>query len=254
MPRPSRPPLTTTVAETTWITPHMVRIVVTGPDLDGFTVGEFTDHYVKCRFGETNRTYTVRGWDPEHLRLTLDFVVHGDEGLAGPWAATAQPGDTLLLNGPGGGYTPSESAAWHLLAGDESVIPAISVALARIPAGVPVFTVIEVDGPEYEMALETPGDLNLAWVHRTDAVGTDPNLQVDVIRELELPAGTGHAFVHGEAESVLRIRHHLLHDRGMARDQMSATGYWKFRRTDEQWRDEKRDWIAAAEADADAAA
>jgi NADPH-dependent ferric siderophore reductase len=253
MPRPSRPAIVTTVTETRWITPHMVRIVVTGPGLEGFSVGEFTDHYVKCRFGDTTRTYTVRAWDPEQLQLTLDFVVHGDEGLAGPWAASAQPGDTLLLNGPGGGYTPSSEASWHLMAGDESVIPAISLALARIPSGTPVFVVLEVDGPDYELALETAGELQLAWVHRSDTVGADPNLQVDAIRRLQLPDGEGQAFIHGEAESVLRIRHHLLHDRGMRREQMSATGYWKFRRTDEQWRSEKRDWIAAAEADAEAA-
>ena len=81
----------------------MVRIVVEGPDLEDFPVGEYTDHYVKCRFGEKTRTYTVRAYDAARRRLTLDFVVHGDEGLAGPWAAAAMPGDTLLLSGPGGG-------------------------------------------------------------------------------------------------------------------------------------------------------
>lgn len=29
------------------------------------------------------------------LELTLDFAVHGDAGVAGPWAATARPGDEL---------------------------------------------------------------------------------------------------------------------------------------------------------------
>ncbi len=252
MPRPNRPPRTTTVIATDWITPHMVRLVVSGPELEGFSVGEFTDHYVKCRFGETTRTYTVRDWDPELLQLTLDFVVHGDEGLAGPWAAHAAPGDTLLLNGPGGGYSPSPTAAWHLLSGDESALPAIAVALQRIPAGVPVFVVAEVDGPADQLPLATPGELKLQWIHRRGAIGEDPDLQLNLIRQLELPDGVGHAFIHGEAESVLRIRRHLLQDRGMARDQMSATGYWKYRRNDEQWRAEKRDWIEAAEADAEA--
>jgi NADPH-dependent ferric siderophore reductase len=89
--RQPRVPRTTTVVQATRLTPHMVRIVVEGAELEGFLVGEFTDHYVKCRFGETTRTYTVRDWDPSLLRLTLDFVVHGDEGIAGPWAATAEP-------------------------------------------------------------------------------------------------------------------------------------------------------------------
>ena len=69
--------------------------------------------------------------------LTLDFVVHGDDGIAGPWAAQAKPGDTLELAGPGGAYAPSPDADWHLLAGDDAVLPAIAVSLARIPPGCP---------------------------------------------------------------------------------------------------------------------
>jgi NADPH-dependent ferric siderophore reductase len=83
-PRPNRRLRNATVVETAWLTPHTVRIIVEGPELDGFVVGEFTDHYVKCRFGESTRTYTVRDWDADRLRLTLDFVVHGDEGPRDP--------------------------------------------------------------------------------------------------------------------------------------------------------------------------
>ncbi|HTX46829.1 MAG TPA: siderophore-interacting protein [Solirubrobacteraceae bacterium] len=249
MPRPNRPSRLTTVAETIQLTPHMIRIVVEGPSLEGFAVGEFTDHYVKCRFGEGTRSYTVRDWDAERLRLTLDFVVHGDEGIAGPWAAAARPGDTLELTGPGGGYSPSADADWHLLAGDEAVIPAIAVSLERISPGVPVFVIVEVGGPEDEQPLTSSGDLNLQWLHRTGGPGEDPDLQLQAVRALELPEGRGQAFVHGEAEAVLRVRRHLLQERGIDRDDVSATGYWKLRCTDEQWRAEKRAWIAQADAD-----
>src|SRR5271154_6001419 len=141
--RPNRPARTTTVVETRRLTPGMVRIVVEGPDLRHFPVGEHTDHYVKCRFGEKTRTYTVRAYDAASARLTLDFVVHGDDGLAGPWAGAATPGDTLLLSGPGGGYAPSPDAAWHLMVGDEAVIPAVAVSLQRVRAGVPVHVILE---------------------------------------------------------------------------------------------------------------
>jgi len=249
MPRPDRPPRTTTVVEKTQLTPGMVRIVVEGPDLEGFAVGEYTDHYVKCRFGERTRSYTVRDWDPEQLRLTLDFVVHGDLGVAGPWAAGAQPGDELQLVGPGGGYTPSPEADWHLLVGDEATIAAVAVSLGRIAPRVPAFVILEVAGPEHEQPLISPGDLRLRWLHQTGGPGEDPDLALQAVRALTLPEGRGHAFVHGEAEAVMRIRRHLLQERGMTKEELSATGYWKLQRTDEQWRAEKREWLAQADAD-----
>lgn len=246
---PERRFLSTTVAETSWLTPSMVRVVVGGDDLNEFGVGEFTDHYVKCRFGDKTRSYTVRAWDPEQRLLTLDFVVHGDRGIAGPWAAKAKPGDTLELAGPGGAYAPSPEADWHLMVGDDAVIPAIAASLARVPAGVPVIAVVEVDGPEHQQPLSSPGDLEVVWLHRAGGAGDDPSLQLDAVRALSLPSGSGHAFVHGEATAVRLIRRHLVLERGLPLESLSATGYWKLRRTDEEWRSEKRDWIAQAEAD-----
>ena len=156
---PERRSLATTVTEVAWLTPSMVRVIVSGPDLEGFGAGEFTDHYVKCRFGEKTRSYTVREWDPERLLLTLDFVVHGDAGIAGPWAAQAKPGDHLEITGPGGSYAPSPEADWHLMVGDDAALPAIAASLPRVAPGVPAFAVIEVDGPEHQQPLESPGDL-----------------------------------------------------------------------------------------------
>jgi NADPH-dependent ferric siderophore reductase len=227
----------------------MVRLVVGGPDLEGFAIGTFTDHYVKCRFGDRMRSYTVRAWDPERRLLTLDFVVHGDRGIAGPWAAQAQPGDTLQIMGPGGAYAPDPEADWHLMVGDDAVLPAIAVSLSRVPAGVPVFAVIEVDGPEHRQPLSSPGDLDVVWVHRRVDAGQDSSLLLEAVRALSLPAARGQAFVHGEATTVRVVRRHLVLDRGLPTSALSATGYWKLRRTDEEWRAEKREWMAQADAD-----
>ena len=135
--------LTGIVTRTEWVTPHLVRVVLGGPGLAGFGAGEFTDHYVKLLLpdpatGATiRRTYTVRRWDAAAGELWIDFVHHGDEGLAGPWAAAAQPGDEIAFNGPGGEYTPDPTADWHLFVGDASALPAISASLERVPYGVP---------------------------------------------------------------------------------------------------------------------
>jgi len=241
--------LSTVVQEVTWLTPSMVRIIVGGSDLEGFGAGQFTDHYVKCRFGDRTRSYTVRHWDPESLRLTLDFVVHGDAGFAGPWAARAKPGDCLEMTGPGGAYAPDPAADWHLMVGDDAALPAIAASLGRVPAGVPVFTVVEVDGLEHQQQLDSPGDLRLTWVHRERGPGEDPALQLQAVQALALPEARGHAFVHGEATAVRLVRRHLLVERGLPVESLSASGYWKLRRTDEEWRAEKRDWLSSAEAD-----
>jgi NADPH-dependent ferric siderophore reductase len=196
------------------------------------------------------RTYTVREWDPERGRLTIDFVVHGDEGVAGPWAAGAKPGDVLQLMGPGGGYTPSPDAAWHLMVGDLAAVPAIAASLRRVPAGAPVHVIIAVPGPEDEIALETPGELRLTWLHGD---GTGDGLAV-AVRDLDFPAGDVHAFVHGEAAVTREIRRHLVLDRGVPRESMSASGYWKAGRDDEAWRAEKADFNRAADAELEAEA
>jgi NADPH-dependent ferric siderophore reductase len=268
-PRRTRRVLQTRVEAVRRLTPHLIRVVVGGEDLDGFVVGEFTDHYVKLQIPPPGapytapfdaedlrarlpreqwprtRTFTVRHWDGERSLLTLDFVDHGDSGVAGPWAAAARPGDRLQLMGPGGAYTPDPAADWHLMVGDESVLPAIAASLVRVPAGVPVHVVVEVGGPEDEIALETPGDLRLTWLHRNGA----GDRLLDAVRALAFPDGSVHAFVHGEASAVRAVRRHLVVERGVPREALSVSGYWKRGRTDEGWREDKAEWKRLVAAD-----
>lgn len=269
-PRPARPPIRTEVLEVSRLTPHMIRVVVGGDELHGFPVGEFTDHYVKLQFPPPGapytapfdveqiratlprdqwprtRSYTVRDWDADRARLTLDFVYHGDVGVAGPWAAAAQPGDVLQLLGPGGGYAPDPHAAWYLLVGDASVVPAVGASLSRIPAGRPVHVVLEVHDVSEEQALPTAGDANVVWVHGTTGGG---DRLLDAVRALDFPEGPVDVFLHGEAGSVRAIRRHLLVDREVPREALSVSGYWKRSLTDEGWRADKAAWKQAVEAD-----
>src|SRR3954470_5558608 len=107
-----------------WLTPGLVRVVLGGPGLAGLAMPDATDTYVNVAirppgapYAEVfepaevrdsypqevwpvRRRYTVRAWDQSTGRLTLDFVVHGDAGTAGPWAAGVAPGDVLVFEGP----------------------------------------------------------------------------------------------------------------------------------------------------------
>ncbi|MFG2001888.1 siderophore-interacting protein [Spirillospora sp. NPDC048911] len=246
------------------LTPHMIRVVIGGDALAGFAAGEFTDHYVKLLFAPpgadypepfdiqairaelpreqwpVTRTYTVRAWDPEAVELTLDFVYHGDEGLAGPWAANAEPGDEIRFLGPGGGYAPSRDAGWHLLVGDESALPAIGASLESLPEGAVARVFIEVEGPEEEQKLDAPASAEIVWLHRDG--GRVGDALVRAVRELGFPEGGVHAFVHGEAGFVKELRRYLRVDRRIPLDQLSISGYWRLGRDDEAWRSSKAEW------------
>ncbi|WP_420081308.1 siderophore-interacting protein [Streptomyces sp. JL4002] len=262
---------TAVVVRTERLSPHMVRLVLGGEELADFGAGAYTDHYVKLLFAPAGvnypapwdleriradfpraqwprqRAYTVRHWDPVRLELTLDFVVHGDEGLAGPWAARVQPGEEVRFLGPGGAYAPDPTADWHLLVGDESALPAIAAAMERMPAGAEVHAFIEIEGPADELKVATPDGITPVWLHRGDRpVG---RMLVEAVQALEFPSGDVHAFVHGEAGFVKDLRRHLRLERGVARERLSISGYWRLGETDEGWRAIKRDWNATVEAE-----
>ncbi|MFI0369868.1 siderophore-interacting protein [Actinomadura sp. 1N219] len=253
-----------TVLRTERLTPHMIRVVIGGEDLAGFGAGECTDHYVKLQFKQpgvtypepldmervraempreqwpSTRTYTVRAWDPEAVELTIDFVHHGDKGLAGPWAARVRPGEEIYFMGPGGGYAPRPDAGWHLLVGDESALPAIAASLERIPPGAPVRVFVEVAGPEEEQDLPTPGDADVVWLHRNG--GQVGDLLVEAVQKLEFPSEDVHAFVHGEANFIKTLRRHLRVERGLPMERLSISGYWRRGRDEDGWQSSKREW------------
>lgn len=267
--RKPRKPHTAQVVRTERLTPHMQRVVIGGEELAGLPADTCTDHYVKLLFpagGATypepfdierireefprdqwpvTRTYTVRHWDAELRELTLDFVIHGDEGLAGPWAQRVQPGETVRFMGPGGAYAPDPAADWHLLAGDESALPAIARSLEALPDGARAFAFIEVDGPEEEQKIDS--DVDVVWLHRGDRpVG---QALVEALRGLDFPEGRVHAFVHGEAACVKELRGLLRVEREIPREDLSISGYWRLGHNEDGWQASKREWNARIEAE-----
>lgn len=256
---------TLTVTGTSWVTPVIKRIHLRTDDLSAFAGSVFTDRYVKLAFPKPGVTYPEpldlralrdSGFSPEDLpeirtytalfpdvetgTLAIDFVIHGDEGVAGPWAARAEVGDTLVLNGPGGAYRPKPDADWHLLAGDESALPAITAALDDLDESAVVRVVLQVLEPGHEPELSLPRDGQVTYVYRRG--GTDGGALLPAIRRLEWPSGRVHAFVHGEAQGVMHeVRPFLFRELGLPRADVSISGYWREGRTEagfRQWKSE----------------
>lgn len=259
-----------TVIATAWLTPSMVRVILGGPGLDAFAPVACTDAYINAAFAPPaapyaapfdldriraeqpaelqpiRRRYTVRRWDADERLLTLDIVVHGAVGVGGAWAARAEPGDALVLTGPNGSYQPDPAADHHLLVGDESALPAIAASLEAMPAGADAHVRLLVDGPRYEVELDTPARLDLTWLHRNGDEDADAQRLLTAVRELdpELWQQRVQAFVHGEAGEVREVRRLLLGERLVARADLSCSPYWRRHHTDEAWRRVKADWNA----------
>jgi NADPH-dependent ferric siderophore reductase len=281
-----RPVHTFEVLRTEQLTPHIVRVVLGGGGFDTFRPNEFTDAYVKMVFVRpdvdvsvlpqpltldsfnelpaeqrpTVRTYTVRSADPDKRELTIDFVVHGDHGVAGPWAKSARPGQPAYLMGPSGAYAPDPAADWHLMAGDEAAIPAISVALEALPDNAIGKVFIEVAGPDDEIPLKAPAGVGVNWIYRggradlvpEEAAGDHAPL-ITAVKEANWLPGQVQVFIHGEAQTVMHnLRPYIRKERGVdAKWASSISGYWRRGRTEETFRQWKRE-LAEAEQGANA--
>ncbi len=277
-----RPIHTFEVIRTEQVAPHTVRVVLGGSGFDTFTPGEFTDSYVKVvvvpetvdvealprpltidSFSDleashqpTVRTYTVRHADADKRELSIDFVVHGVHGVAAPWAENVKPGDPAYLMGPNGAYSPDPDADWHLFAGDEAAIPAISVALESLPADAVGQVFIEVAGPEHEVAVTAPDGVTVTWVYRGGRADTVPENQagdnaplIAAVKSAQWLPGQVQVFIHGEAQAVmLNLRPYIRKERGVdAKWASSISGYWRRGRTEETFRQWKRE-LAESEA------
>jgi len=268
------------------LTPHLIRVVLGGKGFDTFTPNDFTDAYVKVVFVRDGvdvgtlpqpltldsfkalpveeqpdvRTYTVRRVDPERREIWIDFVVHGEHGVAGPWATAATPGQPAYLMGPSGAYAPDPAADWHLFAGDEAAVPAIAAALEALPDNGIGKVFIEVAGPEDEIALSAPPGVEVAWIYRggradlvpEDKAGDHAPL-IAAVKETAWLPGQVQVFIHGEAQTVMHnLRPYIRKERGVdAKWASSISGYWRRGRTEETFRQWKRE-LAEAEADATA--
>lgn len=262
--RTSRPQINLTVLRREQLSAHMVRIVAGGPGFADYSNNAFVDRYVKIAFPQPGvdypepldlwairetmpraqwpftRTYTVRWVDEAAQELAIDFVVHGDEGLAGPWADQAQPGDSLVFTGPGGAYNPDPDADWHLFAGDEAALPAIAAAIESLPAEARGLAFLEVDGEADFLDIAAPAGVELRWVLRQGDPAGSGELLVNAVRDAEWLEGRVHVFAHGERGYMKGLRDVLFKQRGLERSRVSLSGYWAKGRVEDDFQAEKK--------------
>lgn len=262
--RKSRPQINLTVIRREQLSAHMVRIVAGGDGFADYVNNGFVDRYVKIAFPQPGveypepldlwavretmpreqwphtRTYTVRWVDEAARELAIDFVIHGDEGLAGPWAASARPGDSIIFTGPGGGYNPDPAADWHLLAGDEAALPAVAAVIESLPSDARGLAFLEVESDADIQAIAAPAALQLVWLPREGVPAGGSELLVNAVRNAQWPDGRVDVFAHGERGYMKGLREVLFRERGLERSQVSLSGYWAKGRVEDDFQAEKK--------------
>lgn len=251
--RPPKPLTRLTVVARQDLHPEMVRLWFSH---EGFEPIPASDAYVKLLFDQdgpltaapvegerpTTRTYTVRALDPAHQTIALDFVVHGEQGLAGPWAARALPGEQVFARGPGGAWAPRPEADFHLFVGDESAAPAIAAGLERLGDDARGLVIIETH--RHRLELPDRAGVEVRWLVRGDDDYREDRLAEAVAALPWDELGDVSVFAHGERGAMKALRR-VLAPRELPRDRVSLSGYWASGRAEDQFQAEKRTAVGA---------
>jgi NADPH-dependent ferric siderophore reductase len=210
------------------LTPQMLRITLTSPELHDFLSAGVDDH-IKLFFdtpeGPAMRDFTPRAYDNAACTLTLDFALH-DHGPAANWARGAQVGSVLNIGGPRGSMVVPDDFDWYLLIADATGLPSIGRRLEALRPGVPVTTVVLVEDAAEVQQIATATDWTAHWLTRQDGEGDDATRLLSALRGITWPQGEGYVWIAAEAAVAKALRSHVVDERGHNPQWMRAAGYW----------------------------
>ena len=169
------------------------------------------------------RTYTVRAWDAEQHRLSVDVVLHAG-GLAAEWARHASAGAVVAVNSPTGMYDPPADLEWQVLVTDLTGLPAATRILQQTDPRVRSRLVVETPSTAQRFAEEIPAAVDVQWV--TGGNGVAPSRIEQLVRGLEWPAGVGYLWVVGESRVLRAVRKHVRHELGRPASTYKIVAYW----------------------------
>jgi NADPH-dependent ferric siderophore reductase len=206
------------------ISDHLVRLVLGGRGLAGFTSTGVPDEWVGLVVpGQfQSRYYTVRSWAGDEL--VLDVVVH-EVGLVTEWASRNCVGEAVVVSAPAGSFDPGPDARWLWLVGDLTALPAMArIAETVAPGSLDLRIWAEVpDEPGLTDYLPVDAD-RVTWL-RPPAVET--SALAETVTGLDWPAEPGYFWMAGESAQMRRIRTHLKRDRGLPNSAYDVMGYWR---------------------------
>ncbi|HYG93008.1 MAG TPA: siderophore-interacting protein [Nocardioides sp.] len=205
------------------LSPHLVRLTLGGPGLVGFASTGIPDEWlglvVPGQF--QSRYYTVRSW--AEGQLVVDVVVH-DVGLVTEWASGDCVGDTVTISEPKGSFAMPSDAAWLLLVGDLTAMPAMARIAGTHAGRVPTRIWAETpDGP-HALGGYLPDGPDVTWL---EPPADGQSRLAEVVEALEWPVGDGYFWMAGESAQMRAIRKLLMRERRLPSNRYDVMGYWR---------------------------
>lgn len=238
-----RVPKILTVVAAWSLTPHMIRVTLTAPEIKDMSpdcagancklflpdVGQpIADFTAQLAGGPrpTVRTYTVRAIRPDNCEMDIDFVDHGDGGPASAWARRAKEGDFLGFAGPGPVKVQSFYADRYLVVADMSALPVAAATLEAMPKDAKGTAIFEIMSPEDKQDFAMPAGIEPHWIVNADPHQSSPEIP-DMIAAMDWPNGVVQTCIAGESGMIKTLRQDLLVTKGLPKKDCYISGYWK---------------------------
>lgn len=243
--------LALTLKEKQFITPHFIRIILTGENIETFkntTIGDNNKIFIppagvnEIHFPEYDseankwiypaeevapsiRTYTHRGIDLNKKELIIDFANHGETGPASAWALNSKVGDVLGVAMRNERSELYPEVDFYLLVGDATAIPVLGAILETLPETAKGIAIIEVHGEEDKQDLFTKAAIDFQWIYNPEP--ENGSKITDFVKKIELPENSKFAYVATEFASVKEIRNYLRKEKSWTKEELYAYSYWK---------------------------
>ena len=168
--------------------------------------------------------YTIRNFTEDEIKMW--FVLHSHSGNLGNWAEKAKTGDQAVLWGPRSMFSPSKRFDHLILLADETGIPAMKTISENNKNFNKCTTFYEVIDKSFQIPTSKKNKILENWIHREDDEPGEGDKLLESLRAFVLPEDNFYIFGAGEARQMMKIRK-LFKEKGVSKDQMHITGYWK---------------------------
>lgn len=228
-----------------FITPHMVRVTLTGALIAEFS-SDTASGYCKLLVPETGqsfedfeafvnagdfkkelRTYTLRYVRPADRELDIDIVTHGDLGRVGTWAQRTQPGDVIVMSRPGAlKFDLDHTVKRVLAAADMTSFPALAAKLEALSHSVEIEAYVETLSDEDRQPVDLPDGTSINWIVKSDPSAPSTAL-IAAMKSAAKPDANTAVFAAGEFALAGEMRQYFAKDLKHDKARTYISSYWK---------------------------